>query len=83
MQDGQTYIHLDHAATSFPKPPGVAAAMAAFLAERAVNPGRAGTDLGREAAAVVDGRADASTGSSTTPPAIPTAACSPPTPPTR
>lgn len=55
MQDGQTYIHLDHAATSFPKPPGVAAAMAAFLAERAVNPGRAGTDLGREAAAVVDG----------------------------
>ncbi|MFO7609023.1 MAG: aminotransferase class V-fold PLP-dependent enzyme [Candidatus Krumholzibacteriia bacterium] len=55
MDDPAPYIHLDNAATSFPKPPGVGAAMAAFLAERAVNPGRAGTDLAREAGAVVDG----------------------------
>lgn len=55
MDDAAAYIHLDNAATSFPKPPGVAAAMSAFLAERAVNPGRAGTDLAREAGAVVDG----------------------------
>jgi cysteine desulfurase/selenocysteine lyase len=49
------YLHLDHAATSFPKPPAVAAAMGEFMAARAVNPGRSGTDLGREAAAMVDG----------------------------
>ena len=48
------FAYLDNAATSFPKPPAVAAAMAAFLAERAVNPGRTGTDLAREAAALVD-----------------------------
>lgn len=54
VDDHSTYVHLDNAATSFPKPPGVAAAMAAFLAERAVNPGRSGTDLAREAARTVD-----------------------------
>lgn len=47
-------IYLDHAATSFPKPPGVAEAMACHLRERAVNPGRAGYDLARAAAADID-----------------------------
>lgn len=54
VDDHSTYVHLDNAATSFPKPPGVAAAMSAHLAERAVNPGRSGTDLAREAAQVID-----------------------------
>ena len=35
-------IYFDNAATSFPKPPCVAEAMARFLAEDAANPGRAG-----------------------------------------
>jgi cysteine desulfurase family protein len=47
-------IYLDHAATSFPKAPGVAAAMTAWLRDRAVNPGRSGYDLARDAAACVD-----------------------------
>ncbi len=54
MQDARDIIHLDNAATSFPKPPRVARAMAGFLDGRAVNPGRAGTDLGRSVAAEVD-----------------------------
>jgi cysteine desulfurase family protein len=47
-------IYLDHAATSFPKPPGVAEAMVHHLARRAVNPGRAGYDAARLAAADLD-----------------------------
>src|SRR5690349_18252121 len=35
-------IYLDNGATSWPKPPGVQAEMARFLAEDAANPGRAG-----------------------------------------
>ncbi len=35
-------VYLDHGATSFPKAPGVAAAMAAFLEEAAGSPGRGG-----------------------------------------
>ncbi len=38
-------IYLDGAATSFPKPPAVAQAVADHLAREAVNPGRAGFDL--------------------------------------
>ncbi len=38
-------IYLDNAATSFPKPPAVAAAMVEFARERGVNPGRSGYDL--------------------------------------
>lgn len=38
-------IYLDNAATSWPKPPEVAAAMAAYLAESGGNPGRSGHRL--------------------------------------
>lgn len=38
-------IYFDHAATSFPKAPGVASAMAAFLDHAAGNPGRGGHRL--------------------------------------
>ena len=38
-------IYLDNAATSFPKPPGVAEAMVDFLAHSAGNPGRSGHAL--------------------------------------
>ena len=37
--------YLDHGATSFPKAPGVAEAMARFVAEDAGNPGRGGHRL--------------------------------------
>jgi len=47
-------IYSDHAATSFPKPPGVARAMNRHLDLLAVNPGRSGFDLALEAAAEVD-----------------------------
>ena len=47
-------IYLDNAATSFPKPPEVVDAMADFCRRLAVNPGRAGYDLAREAGRVVD-----------------------------
>lgn len=47
-------MYLDHAATSWPKPPEVAAAMSAFLADSAGNPGRGGHVLSRRAADVVD-----------------------------
>ncbi|RKZ18734.1 cysteine desulfurase, partial [bacterium] len=47
-------IYLDHAATSFPKPPTVAEAISGHLASRAVNPGRAGYDLALAAAADID-----------------------------
>jgi len=46
-------IYLDNAATSFPKPPEVAEAMADFLTHRAGNPGRSGHSLALAAQAVV------------------------------
>ncbi|NPV76472.1 MAG: aminotransferase class V-fold PLP-dependent enzyme [Anaerolineae bacterium] len=50
-KDGALY--LDNAATSWPKPPGVAQAMAQFLAEVGANPGRSGHRLSIEAARIV------------------------------
>lgn len=47
-------IYLDNAATSWPKPPEVGAAMAEFLTHHAGNPGRGGHRLAREAQAVVE-----------------------------
>ncbi len=50
-------IYLDHAATSFPKPPEVSEAIAELLAHRAGNPGRSGHALALAAqAAVADTR---------------------------
>ncbi|MGQ9583792.1 MAG: aminotransferase class V-fold PLP-dependent enzyme [Anaerolineae bacterium] len=46
-------IYLDNAATSWPKAPGVAEAMARFLQEEAGNPGRSGHRLARAASARV------------------------------
>lgn len=47
-------IYLDNAATSFPKPPQVAAAMARFLDEDAANPGRAGHRMAVRAERMID-----------------------------
>jgi len=46
-------IYLDNAATSWPKPPGVARAMTRFLEEVGANPGRSGHRLSIEAARIV------------------------------
>lgn len=46
-------LYLDNAATSFPKPPEVSAAIADLLASRAGNPGRSGHALAVAAQAVV------------------------------
>lgn len=46
--------YFDNAATSFPKPPEVARAMAEFLAHGAVNPGRSGFDLSLATGRLVD-----------------------------
>ena len=46
-------VYLDNAATSWPKPPGVAQAMVNFLDEVGANPGRSGHRLSIEAARVV------------------------------
>lgn len=46
-------IYLDNAATSWPKPPTVAAAMQRFLAEQGANPGRSGHALSIAAGRVV------------------------------
>lgn len=46
-------IYLDNAATSWPKPPGVIEAMAAFMAEVGANPGRSGHRLAVEAGRLV------------------------------
>ena len=50
-KDGALY--LDNAATSWPKPPEVAQAMARFLEETGANPGRSGHRLSIEAARLV------------------------------
>ncbi len=47
-------VYLDHGATSFPKAPGVAAAMAAFLDEAAGSPGRGGHRFAVAATRVVE-----------------------------
>ncbi|MEM0982817.1 MAG: aminotransferase class V-fold PLP-dependent enzyme [Planctomycetota bacterium] len=49
-----SFIYLDNAATSWPKPPAVARAMAEFLEQSAGNPGRGGHLLARRAATVVE-----------------------------
>ncbi|WP_128378730.1 aminotransferase class V-fold PLP-dependent enzyme [Streptomyces cavernae] len=46
-------IYLDNAATSFPKPPEVAAAISDFLTDKAGNPGRSGHGLALAAQGVV------------------------------
>lgn len=46
-------IYFDNAATSWPKPPGVAAAMTDFLDEIGANPGRSGHRLAIESSRVV------------------------------
>lgn len=46
-------IYLDNAATSWPKPPGVAAAMNNFLENIGANPGRSGHHLSIESARIV------------------------------
>jgi cysteine desulfurase / selenocysteine lyase len=46
-------IYLDHAATSWPKPPEVLEAMTAFLARAGGNPGRSGHRLSIEAGRIV------------------------------
>lgn len=48
-------IYFDHAATSWPKPEPVLAAMTRFLRERGANPGRSGHGLSIEAGRVVYG----------------------------
>ncbi len=47
-------IYFDNAATSFPKAPGVAEAMSAFLANEAANPGRAGHRMAVAAEKMLD-----------------------------
>jgi len=49
------FIHLDHGATSFPKAPGVAAAVAEHLERHAGNPGRGGHRLTVAASRAVEG----------------------------
>jgi len=46
-------IYFDNAATSWPKPPGVAEAMAHFMNHIGANPGRSGHRLSLEAGRVV------------------------------
>lgn len=46
-------VYLDNTATSWPKPPGVAKAVAAFFEYPGANPGRSGHRLSNEAARVV------------------------------
>lgn len=48
-------IYLDHGATSFPKAPGVAAAIGRFLAEASGNPGRGGHRLTVAASRAIEG----------------------------
>lgn len=54
MPEPAPLIYLDNAATSFPKAPTVAPAMADFLNHRAVNPERSGFDLSLETGRIVD-----------------------------
>ncbi|MEX2213083.1 MAG: aminotransferase class V-fold PLP-dependent enzyme [Phycisphaeraceae bacterium] len=47
-------IYFDNAATSFPKAPGVAAAMSKFISEDAANPGRSGHRMAKKAEDMLD-----------------------------
>lgn len=51
----ESVIYFDNAATSWPKPPAVAARMKAFLDEEAANPGRAGHRMAVGAEKMIDG----------------------------
>ena len=53
MSQSSAVIYLDNAATSWPKPPVVAAAMARFLEETGANPGRSGHRLSVDAARLI------------------------------
>jgi cysteine desulfurase family protein len=53
MHGARPTIYLDNGATSFPKPPAVAAAMSHFLLNVGGSPGRSGHRLSQEAARVV------------------------------
>jgi cysteine desulfurase family protein len=53
VRDPAKTVYLDNGATSFPKPPPVAAAMAHFTREVGGSPGRSGHRLSQEAARVV------------------------------
>ncbi len=53
ISDERYAIYLDNAATSWPKPPGVAEAMVHFLNEIGANPGRSGHHLSVEAGRIV------------------------------
>lgn len=55
MNQPENLIYLDNAATSWPKPPGAAAAMTDFLERVGANPGRSGHRLSVEAARIVYG----------------------------
>lgn len=55
MCEAKSLVYLDHAATSFPKPKTVIAAVTDFLAHGAINPGRAGYDLAIQASQDIDG----------------------------
>jgi len=52
-------VYLDNAATSWPKPPAVVAAMARYLDEVGANPGRSGHRLSIEAGRLVEGAREA------------------------
>ena len=52
-------VYLDNAATSWPKPPAVGAALLAYLNEVGANPGRSGHRLSIEAGRLVDSARDA------------------------
>ncbi len=52
--DMKRLIYMDNAATSFPKPPEVLAAMTHFMTEVGANPGRAGHELAVEASRIVE-----------------------------
>jgi cysteine desulfurase family protein len=53
MENSKTLIYMDNGATSFPKPPAVAAAMTHFLEAVGGSPGRAGHRLSQEASRMV------------------------------
>jgi len=53
MENAPKLIYLDNGATSFPKPPAVAASMSHFLLEVGGSPGRSGHRLSQEAARVI------------------------------
>ncbi|TVQ76186.1 MAG: aminotransferase class V-fold PLP-dependent enzyme [Phycisphaeraceae bacterium] len=51
---GRSFVYLDHSATSWPKPEGVARAIESFLAHDAGNAARSGYALARRASGVIE-----------------------------